>query len=289
MIPLRKRLERAKDTTGRRLDVIQQDYLLSWILSALYQHNLLQSTLVFKGGTALKKCYFGTYRFSEDLDFSATESLIPSQELFSAIHEAIFNAEKQMREYADIKLMLTRYEENEPHPHNQEAFEIKAQFPWAREPLTKVMIEISREELVLLPPASRQIIHDYGEKMDTLVSVYPLEEIIMEKLRAILQHTKKLHEKDWGRSRARDFYDLFCILHTFQDRLSLDQFPSLLMRKCSHRQVSFSNENSFFDEKMLANVKQTWKQWLDPLVQDLPNYQTVIDELRPKISKLISV
>jgi predicted nucleotidyltransferase component of viral defense system len=25
---------------------------------------------VFKGGACLKKCYFETYRFSEDLDFS---------------------------------------------------------------------------------------------------------------------------------------------------------------------------------------------------------------------------
>ncbi len=29
--------------------------------------------LAFKGGTALKKCYFADYRFSEDLDFTLTE------------------------------------------------------------------------------------------------------------------------------------------------------------------------------------------------------------------------
>ena len=30
----------------------------------------LTETWVFKGGTCLKKCYFETYRFSEDLDFT---------------------------------------------------------------------------------------------------------------------------------------------------------------------------------------------------------------------------
>jgi hypothetical protein len=30
---------------------------------------------VFKGGTALKRCYFGDYRFSEDLDFSLVEKV----------------------------------------------------------------------------------------------------------------------------------------------------------------------------------------------------------------------
>jgi predicted nucleotidyltransferase component of viral defense system len=28
---------------------------------------------VLKGGTCLKKCYFETYRFSEDLDFTLTD------------------------------------------------------------------------------------------------------------------------------------------------------------------------------------------------------------------------
>ena len=30
----------------------------------------LQQSLAFKGGTALKRCYFGDFRFSEDLDFT---------------------------------------------------------------------------------------------------------------------------------------------------------------------------------------------------------------------------
>jgi hypothetical protein len=33
-------------------------------------HPELTDSWVFKGGTCLKKCYFETYRFSEDLDFT---------------------------------------------------------------------------------------------------------------------------------------------------------------------------------------------------------------------------
>ena len=33
----------------------------------------LRDQLAFKGGTALKKCYFSDYRFSEDLDFTLVE------------------------------------------------------------------------------------------------------------------------------------------------------------------------------------------------------------------------
>jgi len=63
---LSNRLARAG---GRRIPeaVLERDYCLSWFLVGL-SRNPLRDRLLFKGGTALKKCYFGDYRFSEDLD-----------------------------------------------------------------------------------------------------------------------------------------------------------------------------------------------------------------------------
>jgi predicted nucleotidyltransferase component of viral defense system len=53
-----------------RPEVVEKDYVLGWLLSSLGGHPTVASTWVFKGGTCLKKCYFETYRFSEDLDFT---------------------------------------------------------------------------------------------------------------------------------------------------------------------------------------------------------------------------
>lgn len=50
--------------------VIEKDYVLGWLLAGIHQHPALRDNWVFKGGTCLKKCYFETYRFSEDLDFT---------------------------------------------------------------------------------------------------------------------------------------------------------------------------------------------------------------------------
>ena len=50
--------------------VIEKDYALGWLLAGISQHSAINSNWVFKGGTCLKKCYFETYRFSEDLDFT---------------------------------------------------------------------------------------------------------------------------------------------------------------------------------------------------------------------------
>ena len=51
-------------------DVIEKDYLLGWLLAGIANHEVLRRTWIFKGGTCLRKCYYETYRFSEDLDFT---------------------------------------------------------------------------------------------------------------------------------------------------------------------------------------------------------------------------
>ncbi len=43
------------------------------MLWGIYSHEELSNSWVFKGGTCLKKCFFETYRFSEDLDFTLTD------------------------------------------------------------------------------------------------------------------------------------------------------------------------------------------------------------------------
>ena len=53
-------------------EVVEKDYVLGWVLGAIFSHQSLRMDWLFKGGTCLKKCYFETYRFSEDLDFTLT-------------------------------------------------------------------------------------------------------------------------------------------------------------------------------------------------------------------------
>ena len=61
---------------GRRIreDVLERDYCLAWFLAVMAESDL-KDILCFTGGTALKRCYFGEYRFSEDLDFTLLEPL----------------------------------------------------------------------------------------------------------------------------------------------------------------------------------------------------------------------
>lgn len=56
--------------TGLNPYVVEKDYVIGWVLAGIYMHPEICEGWVFKGGTCLKKCFFETYRFSEDLDFT---------------------------------------------------------------------------------------------------------------------------------------------------------------------------------------------------------------------------
>ncbi len=108
-----------------------------------------------------------------------------------------------------------------------------------------------------------------------------------EKLRAILQHVRRLEERGWSRSRARDYYDLWHLLGTHRNRLDLSDLDALLREKCAVRAVAFKGPDDFFQGPMLAYVERTWDQWLGPLVPELPPFEKVIGELRPRVAALI--
>ena len=288
MKPLYTRLQEARRRLGTPWEVLERDYLLSWILAGIGQVDSLSRTLAFKGGTSLKKCFFGEYRFSEDLDFSTLEGAPTGDSMQHAIRESCEAATGLLDEYVPVEIVCERYTERDPHPGGQEAFTIRARFPWHRQLLTRVKIEITLDEEVLKPSLRRRVIHEYGEPLEAKVLTYALEEIIAEKLRAILQHIEKLRIRGWSRSRARDYYDLWRVMGVNRDQLDLSGFVPLLREKCAARNVSFEGPEDFFQEAMLSYVKRTWNQWLGSLVPGLPSIETVIGELRPQIEYLFS-
>jgi predicted nucleotidyltransferase component of viral defense system len=287
MKALRTRLQEARRDLGLPWEVLERDYLLSWILAGIGQVPALKDSLVFKGGTALKKCYFGEYRFSEDLDFTGLPDVPTGEALLAAVGEACAAAAGLLDEFAPVGIDCTRYTEREPHPGGQEAFTIRARLPWQKGPTTRVMVEVTVDEPVMRPTTRRPILHEYGEPIQSDVQVYALEEIVAEKLRAILQHARKLEERGWSRSRARDYYDLWRLFEAFGDRMDLAGFADLLSAKCAVRSVAFSQPDDFFPDVVLDHVERTWEQWLGPLVAELPRFETVIAELRPRIGALI--
>ncbi len=288
MRPLRTRLQEARARLGLPWEVLERDYVLSWVLVGIAQVDDIREKLVFKGGTALKKCYFGDYRFSEDLDFSGLKGIPTGDDLEQAIDDVCSAASQALSEFAPVDISCRRYTEKNPHPGGQEAFTISTRLPWHQgDYRARVRVEITMDEPVLRPPRSMGVMHGYGEPITAEVLVYSLEEIVAEKLRAVLQQKDLLQRRGWARSRARDYYDIWRILDRYGDRMDLGDFATFLQRKCSIRGVGFSSPDDFFPEMLLEEVERTWDRWLGTLVQDLPSYDHVIDGLRPFVTALV--
>jgi hypothetical protein len=89
MKPLRNRIRDAALRQKIPQLVIEKDYAISYILAGVASQTMLNETLIFKGGTALKKFFFGDYRFSEDLDFSAKNFSLTSNQLETVLQKAV--------------------------------------------------------------------------------------------------------------------------------------------------------------------------------------------------------
>ncbi len=79
-------ITRIADRDGVSAPVVERDYILTHIVEALAQLEPPPG-LVFKGGTAVRLCFYEDYRYSADLDFSLVELTVDAG--LSAIRRAL--------------------------------------------------------------------------------------------------------------------------------------------------------------------------------------------------------
>ncbi len=266
--------------------VVEKDYALSYILAGIAKQDLLSTTLIFKGGTALKKIFFGDYRFSEDLDFSVSNA--PKNEMLEKELLKAMNISKELlNQYGAFDVQLKRNPENAPHPQGQEAFIVQVKFPWHPISHCRIKIEITHDEPVILMPQYKSILHGYDEIIDCQVASYHIEEVVAEKMRALLQTHQKLVERGWNRPRARDYYDLWRILKNYGNILDLKRLRNTLDKKCKHRNVFYKLIEDFFTNELVKEARQHWQSTLGVFVKDLPECDFILEESKLFISKIL--
>ena len=271
-------LKQKATETNTALWIIEKDYALSYLLSALFKVPLLTDSLVLKGGTALKKAYFQDYRFSEDLDFS-TRVEITAADIQDGIDTAVSIMEQDLQEREPFFIRSEPLILREPHPGKQIANIVRVQFPYHREPMCRLKVEITVDDPILIPPETRPILHNYEETISTHIKTYHLAEIIAEKYRALLQSLDRLQKKGWGANRVcRDYYDLWSI----QKRVGLsnDNIPALLEKKSVVRGVKFESTDQFFDKAIQEVANNEWDKLLIPFIPHRVSLETVHSELQ---------
>lgn len=159
--------------------MLERDYCLAWFLAELTESNM-QRSLAFKGGTALKRCYFGDYRFSEDLDFTLLQPM-PLEDIRKNL-EPVYAA---VRDASAIEFAFDR---EDRHSHaNSHTFYLRYVGPLPAGGAVKVDITI-REQLEF-PLEARPVLRAYREFSDLpdgrVIQAYSLAETATEKVLAL--------------------------------------------------------------------------------------------------------
>jgi predicted nucleotidyltransferase component of viral defense system len=185
----RAELLRVANTLGLEPRVVEKDYVLGWVLHGIARDPLLGASWVFKGGTCLKKCYFETYRFSEDLDFTVTE---PSHldeaflvERFRAIGSQLYD-ETGIELPAEL-LRFNVWNNKTGRMAGEGRLSYRGPIAPRGGDLPRIKIDLTADEIVVLPSVMRPAGHAYSDLPADGMAVrcYAFEEVFGEKVRAL--------------------------------------------------------------------------------------------------------
>jgi len=212
---------------GLAANVVEKDYVLGWLLAGISNHAELGAAWVFKGGTCLKKCYFETYRFSEDLDFTLTDAGMLDQDRLVQIFNEIAD---WVYEQAGIECPreTIRFEvyENKRGGLSAEG-RVGYRGPLQRRgDSPRIKLDLTSDEVLVLEPVTREVHHPYSDRPDGGIQVqcYSYEEVFAEKVRALAE-----------RERPRDLYD---VVHLYRHEVERPDRASVLRtleEKCAFK------------------------------------------------------
>jgi predicted nucleotidyltransferase component of viral defense system len=271
MIDVLELRERARELSLRE-DIVEKDYVLGWFLWAIASEPALADTWVFKGGTCLKKCYFETYRFSEDLDFTLIEGA-PAEpdalrEIFAGLADRLYEASG-----IEVPRGQVRFERYR-NPRGGESIQGRLYYRGPRRPggdLPRVKLDLTVNEMVVYPPIRRGIDHPYsdGFPTDAQPLCYNMPELFGEKLRALAE-----------RCLPRDLYDVVNVFRRPDARGAAEVVREVLKEKCRFKEIPLPTFAMFEAAPRRHEVEPAWEQMLGHQLPALPPIQGYVDGLR---------
>ena len=251
-------------------NVVEKDYVLGWMLAGISSHSRTQDTWLFKGGTCLKKCYFETYRFSEDLDFT----LLDSSCVDEAVLRQIFSEITQwVHDQSGIELPESeRAFEAYVNPRGKKSAQGRIGYrgPMQRQAsLPRIRFDLTDDERIVLKGERRRAHHPYSDEPEGGIAVlaYCFEELFAEKLRALAE-----------RQRPRDLYD---VVHLYRRAVDLNRtsFRTTLAAKCEFKDIPVPTIEGLFSSPLHAELREDWDQMLAHQLAALPPFESSWNEL----------
>lgn len=250
---------------GMSPDVVEKDYVLGWLLAGIGADPVLGRTFVFKGGTCLKKCYFETYRFSEDLDFTLVEGAPQDPDSLVA---AFTRVADRLQAVAGLELPPTQFRfEVYQNPRGRPSIEGRVYYrgplPRPAGNLPRIKLDLTADEVNVRPPVLRPVWHPYpdGDAMGrATVRSYSYDELFGEKLRALLE-----------RSRPRDLYDVVNMFWYEPERPDASAVAEAYRAKCRFKGIDAPLEpEGLLPPDHRADLEADWAPMLSHQLPELP-------------------
>ena len=270
MIQKQELLDLAADF-GLQPNVVEKDYALGWLLAGIGEHPATRDTWVFKGGTCLKKCFFETYRFSEDLDFTLTDPAHLDEaflrNLFAEVGEWV---------YDQAGLVLppeARKFDVYTNPRGGTSAEGRVGY---RGPLgrvgdaPRVKLDLTDHERLVLAIDRREVHHPYSDRpqQGIQVATYCFEEVFAEKVRALAE-----------RLRPRDLYDVVHLYRRKELKPDLSSLMHALREKCAFKKIGVPDMQSIQQSPLVTELQVSWAQMLAHQLPSLPPFDGFWAEL----------
>lgn len=244
--------------------VIEKDYVLGWLLAGIAQHDALSRTWIFKGGTCLRKCYYETYRFSEDLDFTVTAGGPDDpSELLHIFKEIV----EWMRTNSGVELVIDqssfRVRQNRRGKSTTQG-RIGYRGPNPPPVLPKIKIDVTSDELIVESPVLRTIGHSYSDAPLPVSGVlcYSPSDLLAEKVRALVE-----------RCRPRDLYD---VIHMYRHPDLIGRARDVLTslsKKCEYVGIETPTIESVESSPFRSEIELEWVNMLGhQLPKPLPGF-----------------
>lgn len=255
---------------GLNPHIVEKDYVIGWLLWGICNHEILGKSWLFKGGTCLKKCFFETYRFSEDLDFT----LVDASHIEDGFLKAVFGEIcERVYEQTGIELPLHSHKfDVYQNPRGGKSCQARIGYQGPVSPrgrsMPRIKLDLTADEVVVLSPIQSQVYHPYSDASsgDIVIRSYAYEEAFGEKVRALVE-----------RGRPRDLYDVVNLFRNPEARPSATVLDDVLRQKCEFRNIDFPVLAQL--ETNRSFLESRWAQMLSHQLPALPPFVTFWNEL----------
>lgn len=272
---------------------IARDQLATLVLQGISKVPSLSNNLVLKGAGALRQCYFEDARLTDDLDFSATEAYKTVVEPHYQMVEAAYFIQSELLKFSPLgagKVKAERVIHRTPPPVPLQTFRFvfqrstPCQQDWAsrlnqQHSSVSVAVEIALTEVVVRRAPLFPLIRPSDECTYVgQVRLYDFEELVAEKLRALLQWRQQVRKGRVNISVATAYFDLWWLSHIAPVPRRQRDFLGLFKEKCAWRNVSYETLDDFFDYELVWLAMESWERnRLKGLVATLPSRPAMLE------------